>query len=79
MDKLDGRDLDGIGNLKAWVQRVARNAAIDLQRRAKKRDPLDDDDPRVKAESFSTKLVAQQKVRDLVNGVSPRNTGPLFD
>lgn len=67
--KLDDQDLDEIANLEAWVQRVAKNAALDLQRRAKHIEGPYDDDLGLEPQSFSTKLVAKQKIHDLVEGL----------
>ncbi len=64
--KLDHQDLDQIGNLEAWVQRVAKNAAIDLGRRAKHIEGPYDEELGLDPQSFSTVLVANQKIQGLV-------------
>ncbi len=63
--KLEDRDLDEINNLEAWVQRVAKNAALDLNRRANRIEVNYDGEFGVQP-SFSTSLVAQRKIRDLI-------------
>lgn len=64
--KLEDRDLDEIANLDAWVQRVAKNEALDLLKRGDHLATSFDDEMGMEPQSFSTKLVAGQKVRDLL-------------
>ncbi len=67
--KLDDQDIGSIANLEAWVQKVAKNAAIDLHRRAERITQFDDDKPGLTPRSFTTKFVATKKIQDLVAGL----------
>ncbi len=67
--KLEQEDLDQIPNLEAWVQRVAKNAAIDHGRRAKHIEGRYDEDLGLDPQSFTTDFVARQKIHDLVGGL----------
>ena len=65
--KLDDEDLDELPNLDAWVQRVAKNQALDLRKRNDNHHATSfDDEMGLDPQSFSTRLVAGQKVRDLL-------------
>ena len=75
--KLDHQDLAQIANLEAWVQRVAKNAAIDHGRRAKHIEGPYDDDLGLEPKSFSAALVARQKIQDLVACPPEKYSGVL--
>ena len=64
--KLDGREFDDSDHMSAWVQTVAKNAAADVRRRAKHIEGPFDEALGLDPQSFSTSLIARQKILDLI-------------